>query len=313
VEALTRLVEHDTAGDPLTDQKWTRKTTTALAEELQAQGFPVSADTVARLLRRQRYTLKANRKRLAEGHHPERDRQFRYLRRVRALFVRQGLPVISVDTKKKELVGNFKNAGRRWRRRHRDVNDHDFPSQAVGQAIPYGIYDWAHNDGYVVVGNSHETGFFAAACIRRWWLAVGRERYPGAKALLLEADCGGGNDRRRWAWKLALQALADEFGLTILVTHYPPGASKWNPIEHRMFSLISIQWAGEPLLSYEVILVLIRGTRSRTGFCCGACLDTAEYPTGAKVSKAQRAKIRLERRRFLPQLNYAVLPHDRSE
>lgn len=217
------MVEHDTAGDPLTDQKWTRKTTSALADELRAQGFPVSADTVARLLRRQRYTLKANRQRLAEGSHPDRDRQFRYLRRVRNLLVRQGLPVISVDTKKKELVGNFKNPGRRWRRRHRDVKDHDFPSKAVGQAIPYGIYDWAQNDGYVVVGQSHETGFFAAACVRRWWRAVGQQRYPGAKALLIEADGGGGNDSRRWAWKLALQGLADEFGLTIANFIVPHG------------------------------------------------------------------------------------------
>jgi hypothetical protein len=310
VAALIRLVEQDTAGDPMTGEKWARKTTTALAEELKAQGFSVGPDTVARLLRQQGYTLKANRKRISGGSHPDRDRQFRYLRRVRALFVRLGLPVISVDTKKKELVGNFKNPGRRWRRRHRDVKDHDFPSKAVGHAIPYGIYDWAHNDGYVVVGTSHETGAFAVACIRRWWLEVGHRRYAGAKVLLIEADCGGGNDSRRWGWKLALQAFADEFGLTILVTHYPPGASKWNPIEHRMFSLISIHWAAQPLVSYEVILVLIRGTRSKAGFRCEACLDTTDYPTGGKVSKAQRATIRLERRRFLPRLNYAVLPHD---
>jgi hypothetical protein len=313
VAALTRLPEHDTAGDPMTDQKWTRKTTTALAEELSAQGFPVSADTVARLLRRRRYTLKGNRKRLSEGSHPDRDRQFRYRRRVRALFVRQGLPVISVDTRKKELVGNFKNPGRRWRRRHRDVKGHDFPSKAGGQAIPYGVDDGAPNDGYVVVGRPHEAGFFAAACVRRWWLAVGQNRYPGAKALLIEADCGGGNDSRRWAWELAPQGVADEFGLTTPVTHYPPGASTWNPIEHRMFSLISVHWAGEPLVSYEVILGLIRGTRSRTGFRCEACLDSAEDPTDAQVSKAQRATIRLERRRFLPQLNYALRPHDPPE
>jgi hypothetical protein len=306
---LIGLVEQDTAGDPMTGQKWTRKTTTALAQELTARGFAVSADTVGRLLRRLRYTLRSNRKRISEGNDPGRDRQLRYLRRVRKLFVSKGLPVISVDTKKKELVGNFKNAGRRWRRDHRDVKDHDFPSKALGRAIPYGVYDWAHNDGYVVVGTSHETSAFAVAAIRRWWLAVGQARYRGAKALLIEADCGGGNDSRRWAWKLALQALADEFALTVLVTHYPPGASKWNPIEHRMFSLISIHWAAEPLLNYEVILALIRGTTSSTGFCCEACLDAQEYPTEGKVSKAQRATTRLERRPFLPRLNYAILPH----
>jgi hypothetical protein len=310
VAALIDLVERDTAGDPMTDQKWTRKTTAALAQELTARGFAVSPDTVGRLLRQQRYTLKSNRKRISEGQDPDRDRQFRYLRRVRDLFVGKGLPVISVDTKKKELVGNFKNPGRRWRREHKDVKDHDFPSKALGRAIPYGIYDCAHDDGYVVVGASHETSAFAVAAIRRWWLEVGRGRYPTAEALLIEADCGGGNDSRRWAWKLALQALADEFGLFILVTHYPPGASKWNPIEHRMFSLISIHWAAEPLLSYEVILMLIRGATSSTGFRCGACLDEEEYPTDVEVSKAQRATIRLERRRFLPRLNYAILPHE---
>jgi Rhodopirellula transposase DDE domain len=313
VQALIGLVEHDTAGDPMNQQKWTRKTTTALAEELTARGFPISADTVGRLLRQQRYSLKSNRKRISEGQDPDRDRQFRYLRRVRKLFVSKGLPVISVDTKKKELVGNFKNPGRRWRRQHRDVKDHDFPSKALGRAIPYGIYDWTHNDGYVVVGTSHETSAFAVAAIRRWWLKVGRDRYPTARALLIEADCGGGNDSRRWAWKLALQELADEFGLTILVTHYPPGASKWNPIEHRMFSLISIHWAAEPLLSYEVVLMLIRGTASATGFRCEAYLDETPYPTDAKVSKAQRATIRLERRPFLPRLNYVILPHDPPE
>lgn len=180
------------------------------------------------------------------------------------------------------------------------MKDHDFPSKALGRAIPYGVYDWAHNDGYVAVGTSHETSAFAVAAIRRWWLAVGQARYRDAQALLIEADCGGGDDSRRWAWKLSLQALADEFGLTILVTHYPPGASKWNPIEHRMFRLISIHWAAEPLLSYEVILTLIRGTTSSTGFRCEASLDAQEYPTEGEVSKAQRATIRLERRPFLP-------------
>jgi hypothetical protein len=232
------------------------------------------------------------------------------VRRVRPLLVSKGLPVISVDTKKKERVGTFKNGGRRWRRRPNDVKDHDFPSQAIGPAIPYGIYDWRYNDGYVVVGTSHETGAFAGACIRRWWLAVGPKRYPGAKVLRIAADGGGGNDSRRWAWKLALQGLADAFGLMILVTHDPPGASKWNPIEQRMFSRSSLHWAAEPLVNDAVILVLLRGTRSQTGFRCEACLDTAEYPTDAKVSKAQRATIRLERRPFLPRLNYAVLPHD---
>lgn len=289
--------------------KWTNRSLRKLQKALRKQGFHLALNTIARLLRQQGYSLRTNRKRRAGTHERDRDRQFRYIARMRQLYQTLKFPVISVDAKKKELVGNFKNPGQRWRRKPRDVLDHDFPSWAIGKAIPYGIYDFAHNDGYVVIGTSHETATFAVAAIRRWWIAVGRKRYPLAKRLLIQADSGGSNGCRRWEWKLALQHLADEFGLIITVTHYPSGASKWNPIDHRMFSLISGNWAGEPLESYELILKYIRTTRSETGFRCRASLDHKDYPTKVKVTPAQKATIRLKPRRVLPRWNYTILPH----
>jgi Rhodopirellula transposase DDE domain len=240
------------------------------------------------------------------------ERQFRYLVRLRKLYRTLGWPVISVDTKKKEWIGDFKNPGRCWRREDREVLDHDFPSWAVGRAIPYGIYDLAFDDGLVVVGTSHETPSFAVAAIRRWWLEVGRWRYFGRRRLLIEADAGGANAATKWEWKVALQGLADEFDLIITVTHYPPGASKWNPIDHRMFSLISANWAGEPLVSYETMLGYIRRTRSSKGFHCRACLDETDYPTGYKVTPEEKARVRLKPRPVLPKWNYTIWPHNNS-
>jgi hypothetical protein len=309
VPALEELLRDATAGDPISGLKWTHKSTRKLSRALRHLGFAIGPDTVARLLREHEFSLRTNRKRLARTQDPDRDRQFRYLTRMRRLYLAWGLPVISVDTKKKELVGNFKNPGRTWRQQPRDVLDHDFPSWAIGHGIPYGIYDEAHNDGYVVIGTSHETPDFAVAAIRCWWRAAGRSRYPEAKRLLIQADGGGANDSRKWAWKVALQRLADELQLIITVTHYPPGASKWNRIEHRMFSVISENWAGEPLVSYEVMLNYIRTTRSATGFHCRACLDRSEYPTKVKVSKEQKEGIRLRRRKVLPRWNYTIWPH----
>lgn len=306
---MRELLKDATAGDPVSGVKWTNRSLRKLQRALRKQGLRLALSTIARLLRQQGYSLRTNRKRRAGTHQRDRDRQFRYLARMRQLYRTLKFPVISVDAKKKELVGNFKNPGRRWRCKPRDVLDHDFPSWAVGKAIPYGIYDFAHNDGYVVIGRSHETAAFAAAAIRRWWIAVGRKRYPLAKRLLIQADGGGSNGCRRWEWKLALQRLADEFGLIITVTHYPSGASKWNPIDHRMFSLISGNWAGEPLASYELILKYIRATRSETGFRCRAFLDRKHYPTQVKVTPAQKASIRLKPRRVLPRWNYTILPH----
>jgi hypothetical protein len=311
VTALEELLEDATAGDPISGLKWTHRSLRTLSNALRHRGIRLARGTIARLLGQFDFALRTCRKRLAGTHDSDRDRQFRYLARLRRLYRTRGLPVISVDTKKKELVGNFKNPGRTWRRRSRDVLDHDFPSWARGRAIPYGIYDVAHNDGLVVVGTSHETPAFGVAAIRRWWLLVGRCRYPRTQRLLIEADGGGANDSRKWEWKAALQELADEFGLTITVTHYPPGASKWNPIDHRMFSLISDNWAGEPLVSYETILKYIRTTRSATGFHCRACLDTHDYPTGVKVSPEEKASIRLKPRDVLPKWNYTIRPHKR--
>jgi len=309
VRALTRLLEDATAGDPSTGLLWTHRSLRKLAQALRRRGLHVGKSTIARLLDRAGFSLRTNRKRLAEVHDPDRDRQFRYLVRLRNLYRNRGWPVISVDTKKKEWIGLFKNPGRTWRRAAPAVLAHDFPSSARGKANPYGIYDVAYNDGFVVVGTAQETPSFACASIRRWWLMVGRRRYPQAQRLLIQADGGGANDPRKWEWKVGLQQLADEFGLVITVTHYPPGASKWNPIDHRMFSLISGNWAGEPLVSYEKMLQYIRATRSATGFHCRAVLDTHEYRTGGRVTPAAKAGVKLQPRPVLPEWNYTICPH----
>jgi hypothetical protein len=309
LKALEELLVDSTAGDPVSAMKWTHRSLRTLQKGLRRRGFRLARGTIARLLRRLKFSLKTCRKRKAGTHDKDRDWQFRYLTRLRRLYVSLGLPAISVDTKKKELVGDFKNPGRTYRRQAHEVLDHDFPSWAKGRAIPYGIYDLARNDGYVVVGTSHETPAFAVASIRRWWLNVGRHRYAGKKRLLIQADGGGANDSRKWQWKAALQGLADEFKLIITVTHYPPGASKWNPIDHRMFSLISNNWAGEPLVSYQAILEYIRHTHSTKGFHCRACLDMEVYGTGYKVTPTAKAAVRLKPRDRLPKWNYTIYPH----
>jgi Rhodopirellula transposase DDE domain len=308
---LARLLEDATAGDPSTGLLWTHRSLCKLAKALCRHGIHLAPNTIARLLDQAGFSLLSNRKRLAEGHHPDRDRQFHYLRRLRKLFLKRGWPVISVDTKKKEWIGPFKNPGRTWRRDAQEVLAHDFPSSAVGRAIPYGIYDVAHNDGLVVVGTSHETPAFACASIRQWWLLVGRRRYPQARRLLIEADCGGANDYRKWEWKVGLQQLADAFDLSITVTHYPPGASKWNLIDHRMFSLISGNWAGEPLVSYETVLQHIRRTRSSGGFHCRAVLDRHDYPSGWRATPADKVRVNLQACRILSAWNYTIWPHAR--
>lgn len=280
---------------------------------MRRRGANLSPPTIARLLRRLGFSLRTNRKRVAGIADPDRDEQFRYLLRLRRLYITLGLPVISVDTKKKEWVGNFKNPGRCWRQHDRAVLDHDYPSWASGQAIPVGVYDLAYRDGYVLVGTSHDTPAFTAAAIRRWLRDVGRRRYPQARRLLIEADGGGATDHRKWEWKVALQGVADEFDLTITVTHYPAGASKWNPIEHRLFGPISANWAGEPLVSYETILKYIRTTRTGTVGRCRARLDTTAYPVKHRVPKEERARVRLKRRRIRPELNYTIYPHGHSE
>ena len=300
-----------TAGDPITGLKWTRKTLRRLTRCLRRK-FTIGKTTVARLLRFKRYALRANRKRLSRHQDPERDRQMCYIARQRRRFLKAGWPAISVDTKKKELVGAFKNSGRTWRQAPLDVLTTDFLHDAVGKAVPYGIYDLARNAGYVVVGQSHETPAFAVAAIRSWWLEVGHHAYPGCHQLLIEADSGGANGYRNWLWKVGVQALADEFDLMITVTHYPTSASKWNPVEHRLFSPISSNWAGQPLCSFETVLKFIRTTRTEPGLRCRARLDTREYATGLKVTKEQKVQIHFGRRRILPKYNYIIRPHVES-
>ena len=298
------------AGDPVTGLKWTHRSLRKLQEALRRRHRTrLALATIARLLRALGFSLKTCRKQRAGIQDPRRDRQFHHIARVRELYLGKGLPVISVDTKKKELVGNFKNPGRAWRRRSPEVLDHDYPSWASGRAIPVGIYDVGHDDGYVVVGVAHETAAFITAAIRRWWRVVGRRRYPAARRLLLEVDGGGANDPRKWLWKVALQRLADETGLILVVTHYPPGASKWNPIEHRMFSAISRNWAGEPLVSYETVVKHIRTARTRTGSRCRAWLDRKDYPARQRARPEDKARVRLKPHRVLPKWNYTIWPH----
>ena len=306
---MEELLQDSVAGDPVSGLKWTHRSLRKLRKALRRRGVRLALSTIARLLRDLGFSLKTCRKQQAGIGDAARGRQFRHIIRMRKLYLGKGLPVISVDTKKKELVGNFKNAGRIWRRQARRVFDHDYPSWALGRAIPVGIYDLGHNDGYVVVGTSHDTAAFVTAAIRRWWRVVGGRRYPGARRLLLEMDGGGANDPRKWLWKIALQKLADETGLIIVVTHYPPGASKWNPIEHRMFSAISGNWAGEPLVSYETVLKYIRTTRTESGFRCRAWLDRKEYPARQRAGPEDKARVRLKPHRVLPKWNYTIWPH----
>lgn len=293
--------------------KWTHRSLLEIQGTLRRRGIRLTPPTIARLLRQLHYSLRTNHKRVAGIRDLDRDRQYRYPTRLRRLYITLGLPVISVDTKKEELVGNFENAGRCWRRRDREVLDHDYPSWALGRAIPVGVYDLAHNDGFVLVGTSHDTPAFTAAAIRRWWLEVGKRRYAGARRLLIEADGGGATDRRKWGWKVASQSLADEFGLVIAMTHFPAGASKWNPIEHRLFGPISADWAGEPLVSYERIVKYIRTTGAETGLRCRARLDTKQYPVQHRVDPEAKARLRIQHRSIRPESNYTIYPHRHVE
>lgn len=289
--------------------KWTKKTSRKLSQALKRQGYHVGADTVRCLLRQHGYVLRANRKRLSKQQDPDRDCQMRYVIRKRREHQKLGWPVISIDAKQRELIGNFRNPGRTWRQTPRAVLTEDYPSEADGVAIPYGIYDLARNAGMVVVGTAHQTPRFAGAAIRSWWRHVGRRKYPDKKHLLIEADCGGANGNRCWLWKSELQQLADEFGLTITVTHLPTHASKWNPIEHKLFCHIERNWAGQPLIDYETVLKFIRTTRTETGLRCRAAVDTTQYETGLKIANERKAEINLEPHRVLPRWNYTIRPH----
>jgi Rhodopirellula transposase DDE domain len=307
---LKRIVEESTAGDPMSALRWTNKSTRSIAEELTRREHPVSDKTVARCLREMDYTLQLNRKQKEGPQHPNRDAQFRYLNRQAARFRASGDPVISVDTKKKELVGAFQNKGRTWRPKGRpkQVNVHDFPSQAEGHAIPYGTYDVVQNRAVVNVGVSHDTAEFAVESIRRWWKMDGRWRYRRAGRVLICADGGGSNSSRGRAWKIYLQGLADEMEMPITVCHYPPGTSKWNRVEHRLFSFISLTWKGQPLWSYESVINLIGATRTRNGLKVKAVLDTNEYETGVTISNEEMQQLRIRRHKTHPEWNYTLSP-----
>jgi hypothetical protein len=307
---LKSIVEETTAGDPMSPLKWTSKSTRTIAEDLARAGHLVSNVTVARCLAEMGYTLQANVKTREGPQHPDRDAQFRYLNRQVKSFRRTGDPVISVDTKKKELVGAFKNGGRRWMPQGTPdkVSAYDFPSQAEGKAIPYGAYDIARNRAVVKVGVTHETAEFAVESIRRWWRMDGRKYYREAERILICADSGGGNGNRQRAWKVHLQQLSNETGLAVTVCHYPPGTSKWNKIEHRLFSFISLNWKGKPLINFETVVNLIGGTRTKTGLKVKAILDTNQYETGVALSKKDMDQLHLTRHKIHPDWNYTLSP-----
>jgi hypothetical protein len=307
---LEALVAPATRGDPMSPLRWTSKSTTQLAAELTAQGHPVSPRTVAALLLQQGYSLQGLRKTREGKAHPDRDAQFQHLNAQVAAFQERGQPVISVDTKKKELVGDFHNGGREWQPagQPEPVRVHDFADPALGKAIPYGVYDLAANAGWVSVGTDHDTSAFAVNAIRTWWERMGRTAYPSAPELLITADGGGSNGSQRRQWKTELQRLADETGLAIAVCHFPPGTSKWNKIEHRLFCHITQNWRGRPLTSHEVIVNLIGSTTTRTGLTVQAAVDPGTYPTGVKISDAEIEALRLKRDPFHGDWNYTIHP-----
>jgi len=311
VGALEALVDPETRGDPDSPLRWTCKSVRKLAEALCRQGHRVSHDTVWELLKEAGYSLQANAKKQEGASHPDRDAQFAYLNeQVKAALRAGGQPVVSVDAKRKELVGRFKNAGGEWQPQGEpeEVSVYDFLSQAEGRAIPYGIYEVGRYAGWVSVGRDHDTASFAVESLRRWWWAMGRHVYPNAHRLLVCADGGGSNGYRVRLWKVELQRLAEETGLEISVCHLPPGTSKWNKIEHRLFSHISMNWRGRPLVSYEVVVQLISATTTRQGLCVHAEMDPGEYPTRVKVTDQQMAALNLHPHPFHGEWNYTLLP-----
>ncbi len=309
-DALERLVEPVTRGDPESPLRWTSKSTRALAQELNATGYSVSHVLVADLLHEMEYSLQANHKTMEGARHPDRDAQFQHINGEVSRRMSQGMPVISVDTKKKELIGRFKNGGRQWRPKGNPerVNVHDFLDKQKGKAIPYGVYELGRNVGWVSVGIDHDTARFAVATIRRWWRELGRKAYPRADTLLITADSGGSNGARLRLWKWELQRFADISGLTISISHLPPGTSKWNKIEHRLFSFISQNWRGQPLLTHAAIVNLIANTRTATGLKVRCVLDTNRYPAKVAVTDKQMAQIKITPASFHGEWNYTIRP-----
>ena len=311
VQTLEALIDDRTRGDPESALRWICKSTRAIARELGRQKHPVSHMKVAQILHDLDYSLQSNRKTEEGADHPDRDAQFRHINATVKHCLRHGIPVISVDTKKKELIGNYETRGRQWlpAKQPRKVEGHDFPNPKVPRAYPYGIYDIGRNAGFVNVGTDHDTGAFAVASIRGWWRFEGRRIYPDAKTILITADGGGSNGWRLRVWKLELQNLADQTGLCISVCHFPPGTSKWNKIEHRLFSFISSNWRGQPLRDYETVVHLIARTSTAKGLKVTCRLDRRRYPTGREVSKAEMARVNLERNKFHGEWNYVIKPN----
>jgi hypothetical protein len=309
-KALEQLVAPLTRGDPMSPLRWTCKSKAHLASALGKEGFSASATTVGQLLHELGYSLQSVRKSREGTSHPDRNAQFEHINAMAITFQQRNQPVISVDTKKKELVGDFKNAGQEWQPKGapEKVQVHDFPDDAIGKAIPYGVYDMARNEAWVSIGQDHDTPAFAVASIRQWWRTMGQQAYPHATELLITADAGGSNGYRPRAWKLELQRLADETGLHVCVCHFPPGTSKWNKIEHRLFCHITQNWRGRPLVSYSTIVNLIGSTRNATGLRVRARLDRRDHPTGGKSSNAEIKQLVLKKSTFHGEWNYELLP-----
>jgi hypothetical protein len=309
ITAIEALLEYDQAGDPMTGLRWTRRTTVKIAHELQRLGIDVCPNTVGKLLKQLRFSLRVNHKTLSRRSDPDRDEQFRYIAEQRERFARDGQPIVSIDTKKKELIGNFKNPGRAWSREAIAVNTYDFRSDADGRAVPNGVYDVLANRGTLYVGTSYDTPEFAADSLARWWREEGEVRYPAALELLVLADGGGSNGHRNRGFRYWLQhRLCDPHSLTVTVCHYPTGASKWNPIEHRLFSEISKNWAGRPLDSFATLIAYAMSTRTETGLSVDAHLVDRPYAKGARISKTQMNALDIEHHTVQPRRNYTIYP-----
>ena len=307
---LEALLEPATRGDPESILLWTCKSTRQLAKELNKNGYRISDRKICDLLSDLGYSLQANNKTQEGASHPDRNDQFSYIYNTVKNFQKSGQPIISVDTKKKEMIGNYKNNGKEWSKKHNpvDVQAHDFPDPNVPKAAPYGVYDISRNEGWVSVGISHDTAQFAVATIKKWWQKMGKKRYPFAKKIYITADCGGSNSRRSRLWKMELQKLADHLKINIHVSHFPPGTSKWNKIEHKMFSYISINWRGRPLTTYNVVVNLISNTKTESGLQIRAEMDTRKYEKGIKISNEDFEKINLKKCQFHGEWNYIIRP-----
>ena len=310
IDDLESIMDENTAGDPMSFLRWSSRSTRKISDELKSRGHDAGPNTVARLLKERDYSLQANVKSFEGSSVEERDEQFHHINEEMKSFAEDNNPIVSVDTKKKELIGEFKNVGSTWVKsgEPRKVNAYDFRSMAIGIAIPYGIYDVTENEGMVNVGNDHDTSEFAVESIRQWWSIIGRHRYPNAKKLMICADGGGSNGSRNRGWKVHLQELVNQIGIPVTVCHYPPGTSKWNKIEHRMFSFISMNWKGKPLVSYETVIKLIGSTRTKNGLKVAVREDNNKYPTGIKFSDEDMKKLHLKPHSLHPKWNYTLLP-----